>query len=86
MVKMAYRINAQFTDGFLNGWLSDIVAAPAPRCGETISVSRFGRDVAMCVTAVWTPSKKFRGKDTAVVVMVEACEVWTGVSTHGERA
>jgi hypothetical protein len=25
---MAYRVNAQLTDGFLNGWLSDVVAAP----------------------------------------------------------
>lgn len=75
MVEMAYRINAQFTDGFLNGWLSDIVTAPAPRCGETIPVSRHGRDVALCVTAVWTPSAKLQGKDAAVVVMVEAREV-----------
>jgi hypothetical protein len=74
-MKMAYRINARFTDGFLSGWLSDIVAAPAPRCGETISVSRYGRDVAMCVTAIWTPSAELRGKETTVVVMVEAREV-----------
>lgn len=72
---MAYRINAQFTDGFSSGWLSDIVATPAPHCGETISVSRYGQDVAMCVTAIWAPSPKLQGKDTAVVVIVEAREV-----------
>jgi hypothetical protein len=72
---MAYRINAKFTDGFSNGWLSDIVAAQAPRCGETISVSRFGRDVALFVTAVWTPSAKLASKDLTTVVMVEASEI-----------
>ena len=72
---MAYRVNAKFTDGFSNGWLSDIVAAQVPRCGETISVNRFGRDVFLCVTAVWTPSAKLASKDLTTVVMVEASEI-----------
>lgn len=72
---MAYRINARFTDGFSHGWLSDVVAAPAPRCGEIIAVSRYGREVALYVTAVWTPSVRLQGKDNAAVVMVEAREV-----------
>ncbi len=71
---MAYRVNAHFTDGFLNGWLSDIVAAPVPHCGQTISVNRYGRDIAMCVTAVWTPSARAsRGEPD--IVMVEATEL-----------
>jgi hypothetical protein len=72
---MAYRVNAQFTDGFLNGWLSDVVAAPAPKCGETISVSRYGRDIPLCVTAVWTPSAQLQKPGAEAVVMVEAREV-----------
>ena len=72
---MAYRVNARFTDGFVNGWLSDIIAAAPPRCGETISVSRFGADVRLCVTAVWTPSARARGADDAALVMVEAREL-----------
>ena len=72
---MAYRVNAQFTDGFLNGWLSDVVAVPAPKCGETISVNRHGRDIPLCVTAVWTPSVKLQKPGLEVVVMVEAREV-----------
>lgn len=71
---MAYRVNAHFADGFVNRWPSDIVAAPPPRCGETISVNRYGRDVFLCVTAVWTPSDKLQRKDAPSVVMVEARE------------
>ena len=72
---MAYRVNAHFTDGFLDGWLSDIVAAPPPRCGEKVSVSRYGRDVSPCVTAVWTPSDRLQSENAPAVVMVEASEV-----------
>jgi hypothetical protein len=72
---MAYRVNAQFTDGFLNGWLSDVVAAPAPKCGATISVSRYGRDIPLRVTAVWMPSVKLQKPGSEAVVMVEAREV-----------
>ena len=72
---MAYRVNAHFTDGLSNGWLSDVVAAPVPHCGETIHVNRYGREIAMCVTAVWTPSAKtHKGADPAIV-MVEAREM-----------
>jgi hypothetical protein len=70
---MAYRVNARFTDGFVEGWLSDVIAAPVPRCGETISVNRYGRDIAMCVTAVWTPSAKV-SKGGPEIIMVEAVE------------
>ncbi len=79
---MAYRVNARFMDGFLTGWLGDIIAAPVPRCGETISVNRYGREVAMCVTAVWTPSDKAR-KGGPPVVIVEAREVETDAPVTG---
>jgi hypothetical protein len=69
---MAYRVNARFRDGYQDGWLSDVVAAEVPRCGEVISVNRFGRDVALFVTAIWTPSSK---KGDSPTVMVEAREV-----------
>jgi hypothetical protein len=72
---MAYRVKAQFTDGFLKGWLSDVVAAPAPKRGETISVSRYGRDIPLRVVAVWTPSVKLQKRGLETVVMVEAREV-----------
>jgi hypothetical protein len=71
---MAYRVNAHFRDGYQNGWLSDVIAAEVPRCGEMISVNRFGRDVSLFVTAVWTPSAKLKRDDSATV-MVEASEV-----------
>ena len=71
---MAYRVNARFKDGYQDGWLSDVVAAEVPRCGEMISVNRFGRDVALFVTAIWTPSAKLKESDSPTV-MVEAREV-----------
>jgi hypothetical protein len=71
---MAYRVNARFKDGYQDGWLSDVVAAEVPRCGETISVNRFGRDVALFVTAIWTPSAKLNESDSPTI-MVEAREV-----------
>jgi hypothetical protein len=72
---MAYRVNAQFQDGSMNGFLPDVVAAPPPRCGETITVNRYGRDIFLKVTAVWTPSFKLPSRGTDVVVMVEAREI-----------
>jgi hypothetical protein len=72
---MAYRVNAQFKDGSTNGSPADVIAAAPPRCGETISVSRGDRDVAMKVTAVWTPSAKMPGKHAEGLIMVEAREV-----------
>lgn len=72
---MAYRVNAQFKDGPTSGLLSDVIAASPPHCGETISVSRGERDVAMKVTAVWTPSAKAAGKQADGLIMVEAREV-----------
>ncbi len=72
---MAYRVNAQFKDGFLDGWLSDVVAAPAPKCGAMISVSRYGREVPLCVTAVWTSSIKLQKPGAEADVMVEASEI-----------
>jgi hypothetical protein len=71
---MAYRVNARFKDGYQDGWLSDVVAAEVPRCGEMISVNRFGRDVALFVTAIWTPSDKLKESDSPTI-MVEAREV-----------
>lgn len=72
---MAYRVNAQFQDGSMNGLLPDVVAAPPPRCGQTISVNRYGRDIFVKVTAVWTPSPKSSGRSKDGVVMVEAREI-----------
>ena len=73
---MAYRVNAQFKDGSTSGAPADVIAAVPPRCGETIRVSRGDRDVAMKVTAVWTPSAKLPGKHVAEgLIMVEAREV-----------
>jgi len=71
---MAYRVNARFRDGYQDGWLSDVVAADVPRCGEMISVNRYGRDVLLFVTAIWTPSAKLKRGDSPIV-MVEAREV-----------
>jgi hypothetical protein len=71
---MAYRVNARFKDGIQDGWLSDVVAAEVPRCGEIISVNRFGRDVSLFVTAIWTPSAKLK-RDDSPTIMVEAREV-----------
>ena len=74
-VAMAYRVNTQFKDGSGNGLLSDVVAAPPPRCGDTIFVSRQGREVSVQVTAVWTPSSRSPSRDTNALVMVEAREI-----------
>lgn len=70
---MAYRVHAQFADSFYNGWLSDIIADPAPGRGDVISVNRFGRDIPLLVTAVWTPSPKT--PRMAGVTMIEAREI-----------
>ena len=72
---MAYRVNALFKDGTTNGAMTDVIAAPPPRCGETIRVNRGEREVPMKVTAVWTPSAKLPGKHADGLVMVEASEV-----------
>ena len=69
---MAYRVNATFKDGLKDGFLSDVIADPAPHYGDTIFVSRHGRDVSVRVTAVWTPAAKPRG---GALVMVEAQEI-----------
>ena len=72
---MAYRVNAQFTDNVVDGWLSDVVAAPAPRCGETISICHHGRDVGLYVAAVWRSAPRLQKRDQDGIVMVEAVEV-----------
>jgi hypothetical protein len=72
---MAYRVNTQFKDGSKSGLLTDVVAAPPPRCGDTIFVSQQGRDVSVRVTAVWTPSAKFQSRTTDELIMVEAREI-----------
>ncbi|HEY4275310.1 MAG TPA: hypothetical protein VGM68_07490 [Rhizomicrobium sp.] len=73
MIKMAYRINAHFANQSYDGWLGDIIAAPPPQRGDVISVNRFGRDIPMQVTAVWTPSEKMQR--IAGVIMIEASEI-----------
>jgi hypothetical protein len=73
MMEMAYRVNARFANDFYNGWLSDVIAAPPPGRGDVISVNRFGREIPMQVTAVWTPSAKI--PRMAGVIMIEAREI-----------
>jgi len=72
---MAYRVNVQFKDGSTNGLLSDVVAAPPPRRGDTISVAKRGQPVSVRVTAIWTPSAKLPGPKLDGLVMVEAREI-----------
>jgi hypothetical protein len=72
---MAYRVTTQFKDGSTNGFLLDVVAAPAPRYGDTIFVSRHGQDVPVRVIAVWTPSADPHSRDAGALVMVEAREI-----------
>jgi hypothetical protein len=72
---MAYRINAQFKDGRTPAGLADVVAAPAPHLGDTISVSWHGEDVPLRVTAVWTPALKSPHQGGDVLIMVEAREI-----------
>ena len=72
---MAYRVNTQFKDGSTNGFLLDVVAAPTPRYGDTILVSRHGQDVPARVTAVWTPSANPQTREAGALVMVEAREI-----------
>ena len=57
------------------GWLSNIVACQAPRRGEAIVVSGFGRHLSLYVTAVWTPSATLPSKDQAKVVMAGGREM-----------
>jgi hypothetical protein len=40
-----------------------------------ISVSRYRRDISLCVTAVWTPLVKLQSPGAEGVVMVKAFEV-----------
>jgi hypothetical protein len=72
---LAYRVNTQFKDGSRSGPLADVVAAPPPRCGDTVFVSQQGRSVSVRVTAVWTPSVKFQGRAAHKLIMVEAREI-----------
>jgi hypothetical protein len=72
---MAYRVNALFKDGLADGFLVDVIAAPTPRYGDTILVSRRGQDVPVRVTAVWRPVEKTAGRETGTLVMVEAQEI-----------
>jgi hypothetical protein len=72
---MAYRVNTQFKDGSTNGFLLDVVAAPAPQYGDTIFVSRHGQDVPVRVIAVWTPSADSHVRDAGALIMVEAREI-----------
>jgi len=69
---MAYRVNAQFSDGSTNHAHADVVDAPLPRPGDTIAIARDGRSVSMRVVATWTPSLKFRADG---LVVVEAREI-----------
>jgi len=71
---LAYRINARFKDDWSDGLLTDVISAQTPKCGETILVSRHGREVPVRVTAVWTPSSKLPSKNANGLIMVEASE------------
>lgn len=70
--QMAYRLNAQFKDGSTNSDRVEVVDAPLPRLGDTISIVRHDRPVAMRVTAIWTPSSKLRNNS---LVTVETSEI-----------
>ena len=72
---MAYRVNTRFKDGSNSGFLADVVAAPPPRCGDTIAVSRHGQEVPVRVTAVWKPSQRPPSRNVDGLVMVEAREI-----------
>jgi hypothetical protein len=72
---MAYRVNAVFKDGLTDGFLVDVIAAPAPHYGDTIFVNRRGHDVPVRVTAVWTPAAKPASREKSTLVMVEAQEI-----------
>lgn len=73
---MAYRINAKFKDGTTtSGPLADIVAAEPPHYGDTICISRRGHDVAMLVTAIWTPAVGSARPLAGALIMVEAREI-----------
>ena len=73
---MAYRINAKFKDGTTtSGPLADIVAAEPPHFGDTICISLRGQNVAMLVTAVWTPAANSASPPASALIMVEAREV-----------
>ena len=72
---MAYRVNAKFRDGTTSGPFADVIAAEPPHHGDTIRINRRGRDVAMIVTAVWTPAVKPAGPAADALIMVEAREV-----------
>lgn len=72
---MAYRVNAQFKDGIMAAGLADVIAAPTPHLGDTISVNWHGKDVPVQVTAVWTPTAKSPSQSEGLLVMVEAREI-----------
>jgi len=72
---MAYRINAKFKDGTTSGPVADIVAAEPPHYGDNICISLRGHDVAMLVTAIWTPAVNFANPAGSTLIMVEAREI-----------
>jgi hypothetical protein len=72
---MAYRVNTRFKDGTRENFLSDVIAEPSPRHGDTIFVSRHGRDVPVLVIAVWTPLSRPPSHAPGTLVMVEAREI-----------
>jgi len=72
---MAYRINAKFKNGTAGGPLTDIVAAEPPRYGDTIYMSRQGHDVAMLVTAIWTPMVNCARPVAGGLIVIEAREI-----------
>ncbi len=72
---MAYRVNAHFRDNPSRGLLMDVVEAPPPHYGENILVHRHGQDIAVKVTAVWTPFSRHSGQRLDTNVMVEAVEI-----------
>jgi len=72
---MAYRINAKFKDGTTSEPFSDIVAAEPPHYGDKICISRQGRDVAMVVTAIWTPAVNPARPAANTLIVVEEREI-----------
>ena len=72
---MAYRINAKFKDGTTSGPCTDIVAAEPPHYGDTIRINRQGCDVALVVTAIWTPAMNSARPAASALIVVEAREI-----------
>jgi hypothetical protein len=74
---MTYRINLHLK-GANNGSMLEPVDAPTPGCGETIAVTKNGREIHAKVSAVWTPAPHLQPGGNVPLQVVEAMEVAVG--------